>query len=73
MNCSWGHIAHDSNRIQVYLSEDVFQRKRAFHLDRSQRLPQINSAHLHWNLQKNMNTIIYFGALGLGIRRQEKT
>ena len=50
MNCSCGHIVHVS-KIQVYLYEDVFQKERVFHLDRSQWLSLINSAHLHWDLQ----------------------
>ena len=71
MNCSCGHTVHVS-QIQVYLYEDVFQRERVFHLDRSQWLSQINSAHLHWNLQKISNTVIYFRTSGSGTRCQKK-
>ena len=46
------------SNIQVYLYEDVFQTERAFHLDRSQWLSSINFAHLHWYLQKSINTIL---------------
>ena len=45
-----GPIVHVS-KIQVYLYDDVFQKEKVFHLDRSQWLSLINSAHLHWDLQ----------------------
>ena len=56
MNCSCGHIVHVS-KIQVYLYEDVFQKERAFHHDRSQQLSYINSAHLQWDLQKEYTNV----------------
>ena len=50
MNCSCGQVVHVS-KIQLYLYDNISQKERVFDLDRSQRLSQINSAHLHWNLK----------------------
>ena len=39
----------------MYLYKDVFQLERTFHHDKSQWLSEINSAHLHWELNKKNN------------------